>query len=155
MVLQDMDQQIKKLPKRKQNWIVEHKGDGKGLITSLGKITINKTLYTSKNEVDENGKPIQCYLLDKVLKLAPNQEMTEDVMANIYEEAVQTSYRKAGEIATIDGGVSKGTVKTLLHKTVFPSSFQIPMVKRVVENIYIDADEDHYHLQFQETKGDM
>ena len=81
--------------------------------------------------------------------------MTEDVMANIYEEAVQTSYRKAGEIATIDGGVSKGTVKTLLHKTVFPSSFQIPMVKRVVENIYIDADEDHYHLQFQETKGDI
>ena len=72
MVLQDMDQQIKNLPKRKQNWIVEHKGDGKGLITSLGKITINKTLYTSKNEVDENGKPIQCYLLDKVLKLAPN-----------------------------------------------------------------------------------
>ena len=51
-------------------------------------------------------------------------------MANIYKEAVQTSYRKAGEEATSIEGVSKQTVKNQLHKLKFPKSFQIPEVKK-------------------------
>ena len=155
LALQDMDDKIYNLPARKKNWYVERKGVGKGLITSLGKITIQKTLYVSKNEVDENGKSLHSYLLDKVLGLEPNQEITEDVMRNVYQEAVQTSYRKGGELASADGGVSKGTVKNILHATKFPENYQKQKTKRVVEYLYIDADEDHYHLQFNQKKGDL
>ncbi len=153
-VLQEMNEMIKGLPERKQNWLVERKGDCKKYTTSVGDIIIRKTLYTSKTELDEEGKPLMCYLLDKVVGFTPNQAMTEDAMANIYEEAVQTSYRKGGEAASPDG-VTKSAVKDLLHKTKFPANFQIPQQKKEAENLYIDADEDHYHLQFQNKKGDL
>ena len=52
-------------------------------------------------------------------------------------------------------GVTKGTVKNVLHQIKFPKNFQIPEVKKVVDYLYIDADEDHYHLQFQNKKGDI
>lgn len=155
MMIQEMNQIIKDLPARKRKWVVEHKADGRQLLTSLGWISFTRSLYTSKTELNEKGMPLECYLLDRLLDIAPNQEMTEDVMAKIYSEAVQTSYRKAGEAATTEEGVTKATVKNLLHDTQFPKNFQIPEVKKQVENLYIDADENHYHLQFKETRGDI
>lgn len=154
MMVQGMNDRIREMPERKRNWVVEHKGDAKTLTTSLGDIIFLKTLYKSKNERNEDGKALTCYLVDKVLGLDPNQTMTEDVLANIYREAVQTSYRKAGEAAS-PSGITKGAVKDVLHKIQFPPNFRIPMVKKVVDYLYIDADEDHYHLQFQNKKGDL
>ena len=126
----EMDRLIKELPARKRKWVVEHKADGRQLLTTLGRISFSRVLYKSKTEVDEAGKPVSSYLLDNLMGLSSNQEMTENVMANIYQEAVQTSYRKAGEEATSIEGVSKQTVKNQLHKLKFPKSFQIPEVKK-------------------------
>ena len=153
-VIQELDDVIYQHPKRKEKWYVDHKEDEKKLLTSVGEVIYSKTLYKSKIELDEEGKPTYCYLLDQVLGLEPNQTMTEDVKANIYREAVQTSYRKGGEMACPEG-VTKGTVKNVLHQIKFPKNFQIPEVKKVVDYLYIDADEDHYHLQFQNKKGDI
>ena len=152
--IQEIDDKIRSMHVRKKNWVVEHKGDPKTLTTSLGNILFFKTLYTSKTELNENGKALECYLVDKVLGLAPNQTMTTDVKAGIYKEAVQTSYRKAGEIACPEG-VSKGAVKDIIHAIQFPPNYQIPMMKKEVEYLYIEADEDHYHLQFRDKKGDL
>ena len=113
--LKEMDMLIKGLPARKRKWVVEHRADGRQLLTTLGRISFSRVLYKSKTEVDDDGKPLCSYLLDNLMELSPNQEMTEDVMANIYKEAVQTSYRKAGEEATGIEGVSKQTVKNQLH----------------------------------------
>ena len=154
MVLQEMNDLIYNMPARKRNWVVERKGDDKKLITSVGEIRFKKTLYESKNKYDENGKPIQCYLLDKVMGLVPYQTMTEDAMANILNEAVQTSYRKGGEAASTDG-VTKGAVKDLLHSLKFPANYKKPLSKKEADYLYIEADEDHYHLQFQREKGDI
>ena len=153
-LIQEIDNKIFTMHVRKRNWVVERKGDPRSLYTSLGAIRFFRTLYTSKTELNDNGKPLQCYLVDKVLGLAPNQTMTADVRANIYLEGVQTSYRKAGEIACPEG-VTKGTVQNVLHAVRFPQKIQVPMVKKVVENLYIEADEDHYHLQFKNKKGDL
>lgn len=153
-MVQEINDQIRTMPVRKQSWVVERKGDPKTLTTSLGDILFFKTLYTSKSERNEEGKMVECYLVDKVLGIDPNQTMTEDALANVYKEAVQTSYRKAGEMASPEG-ITKGAVKDILHAIKFPQSFRIPMVKKVVEYLYIDADEDHYHLQFQKKKGDL
>lgn len=152
--LQEMNDLIKQMPERKEKWTVERKGDAKRLSTSVGDIIFQKTLYESKTELNEEGKPLTCYLIDKVLGLSPNQTMTEDVMANILEEAVQTSYRKGGEAASPDG-VTKGTVKNLIHGLKFPEDPAGPEEKKVVDYLYIEADEDHYHLQFRNKKGDL
>ncbi len=153
-IIQELDRIIYELPERKKNWIVERRSDCKKYTTSVGDIIVQKTLYESKTELNEEGKALKCYLLDKLLGLAPNQTMTEDAVANVFLEAVQTSYRKGGEVAS-PNGISKGAVKDLLHKTKFPANFQTPQQKKVVDYLYIDADEDHYHLQFKEKKGDL
>ena len=153
-IVTEMDQLIKELPERKLYWYVEKCDEKKHLTTTLGDIVFTKTLYTSKNDVDEDGKALSCYLLDKFLNLNKNQTMTDDVLAKVYEEAAQTSYRKAGEECT-PNSISKQTVKNELHKIQFPKSFQVPEKKKEVEYLYIDADEDHYHLQFKEHPGDI
>lgn len=80
-------------------------------------------------------KSIMCYLLDKTLGFTQNQRITDDAVAKIYEEAVQTSYRRGGEAVNNDDSVSKEAVKDLLHKTKFPPNFQIPEQKKKLVNL--------------------
>lgn len=50
------------------------------------------------------------YLLDRVLGLEKHERMTEDAMAAMLDEAVQTSYKRGGEESSLEGTVSKQTV---------------------------------------------
>ena len=145
--LEYMDNLIRINPKRKESWYVEKISD-KQLITSLGAINFKKTLYTNKKSREMK------YLLDDVIGLLPHERMTEDAQAKMLEEAVQTSYRRAGDSASISSGVSKQTVKNKLHVLKFPEDIK-PKEKKVVEYLYIDADEDHVSLQFNNKKGDL
>ena len=133
---------------RKQSWTVEaHRS--KELVTSLGTVKFNKTLYQNKSTGKYN------YILDDMLGLDPKQRMTDDAVALMLEEAVQTSYRRGGEMASILSEVSKQTVKNKLHSLNIPEVEKKITKKKVVEYLYIDADEDHVSLQFRETKGDL
>ena len=117
--LEEMDMAIKNSVKRKMNWHVEKKDCEKDLITTLGTVSFMKTLYVSK-EKNEDGKFEMCYLLDKVMGFEENQRLTEDAMVKVYEEAVQTSYRRGGESVNESDSISKTAVKDMLHKTKFP-----------------------------------
>lgn len=135
--------------KRKEGWEIV-KTDTKELTTSLGAVTFEKTLFKHK----ETGE--ECYLLDRVLELEKHGRLTEDAQARLLEEAVQSSYRRGGEAASLDdgAGVSKQTVKNKVHGLKFPPPLA-PEEKKVVDFLYIDADEDHVPLQFKERKGDL
>ena len=146
--LEMMDQMICDSGKRKLEWTVEQ-GCEKELITSLGTVKFHKTLFENK----QTGE--MCYLLDRILGLGKNERITEDALAAIYAEAVQTSYRKGGEAVSVLDTVSKQTVKNKLHELKFPQQWVAPSRKKVVDYLYIEADEDHIALQFREKKGDL
>jgi hypothetical protein len=146
--LESMDQMLQESPVRRKKWVVEAHSD-KQLTTSLGDVRFSKTLFTSK----ETGHSE--YLLDRILGLAPNERLTEDAEAKLLKEAVQTSYRRGGEKCSLLSEVSKQTVKNKIHKLEFPKNENRPPQKKVVDYLYIDADEDHVSLQFRETKGDL
>ncbi len=95
------------------------------------------------------------YLFDQILGLEQHQRMTPDAVKNVLEEATQTSYRKGGTRVNPIDYISPTAVKDLIHGLEFPPNFVVPMQKKVVDYLYIDADEDHAHLQFQEKKGDL
>lgn len=152
--LEEMDQMICNSPNRKKHWHIEDH-DKKDLLTSLGKVTFSKTLYVHKENRKPDGKQEMCYLLDKALGFTENERMTDEVKARVYKEAVQTSYRRGGATVSSEDIISKSAVKELLHKTKFPSNYTIPKKKKVVDYLYIEADEDHFHLQFQNQKGDL
>lgn len=139
------------LCKRKEiraGWHIVRK-DETSLLTSLGSVTYHKTLFRNK----ETGQ--YEYLLDRIMGLEKHARMTEDAEAKILEEAVQTSYRRGGENASMtDEVVSKETVMNKLHVLTFPKTEPQPE-KKALKYLYIDADEDHVSLQYWEKKGDI
>ena len=128
---------------RKKNWHIV-RTDTKQLITSVGTVTFEKTLFKNK----KTGKRV--YLLDKQLGIEDHERMTEDAEALLLEEAAQTSYKKAGEGISILETVSKQTVKDKVHSLVFPRN-DYAGEKKAVDYLYIDADEDHVAMQGTEN----
>lgn len=146
--LEGMNQQLKESGKRKTEWYIE-KDSQKQLITSLGTVHFTKTLFKNRKTGEME------YLLDRILGLEKHERMTEDAVAAMLEEAVQTSYRRGGEECSLEGCVSKQAVKQKLHTLKFPRDISKPEKKREVDYLYIEADEDHISLQFREKKGDL
>ena len=146
--LEEMNEMLRKSQKRVQHWVVESH-EKKQLITSLGTVTFKKTLFKNK----ESGK---CeYLLDRIIGLEKHERITEDALARMLKEAVQTSYRRGGEETSLTTDVEKQTVKNKIHALDFPKNTERPRRKKQVEYLYIEADEDHASLQFREKKGDL
>lgn len=146
--LEDTDKLIKESVLRKKHWNIE-RHDTKQLITSLGTVAFGKTLFVDK----ETGK--RAYLLDRMMGIEKHERFTEDAIANLLEEAVQTSYRRGGEAASLEDDVSKQAVMKKIHALEFPMDDSKPEKKKVVEYLYIEADEDHIALQFNKRKGDL
>lgn len=123
----------------RKDWYIVRK-DETMITTSLGDVTYNRTLF-------KNTKTgVRCYLLDKLLGIEPHTRMSEDAVARILEEAVDSTYRKGGANASISGSImSKETVMNKLHALEFPKTLH-EGEKKVVETLYIDADEDHVSL---------
>lgn len=151
MIAEEWESYDEILCKRKdlrRGWYIVRK-DETMITTSLGDVTYRRTLF-------KNTKTgASCYLLDKLLEIEPHTRMSEDAVARILEEAVDSTYRKGGANASISGSVmSKETVMNKIHALEFPQTLH-QGEKKVVETLYIDADEDHVSLQYIEKKGDI
>lgn len=145
---ESMDEELRTSGFRRKNWVISRR-DETSLITSLGTVKYQKTLFKNKN----TGA---CeYLLDRIMGLESHVRMTEDAEAQMLEEAVDSSYRKGGIRASMTEKVSKQTVKNKIHKLNFPLEMQQPKTKKQVPCLYIDADEDHVALQYLQKKGDI
>lgn len=145
--LQLMDQAIRSSQWRKREWSIVRK-DQTSLLTSVGMVRYEKTLFQNK-ETEESA-----YLLDRLLKQKPHERMTADAEAELYEEAVQSSYQKSGAECVPGQLVSRETVKNKIHALEFPKE-EAEAEKKRVKRLYVDADEDHIALQFLEEKGDV
>ena len=131
------------------DWHIVRK-DETTLLTSLGTLHYHKTLFRNKKTGAYE------YFLDRAMGLEEHARMTEDAEARILEEAVQTSYEKGGKAVSISSEeVSRETVKNKLHALKFPKKENYPHEKRIVDYLYIEADEDHIALQYREKKGDI
>ena len=132
----------------RSEWYIVRR-DETTLLTSLGSVTYHKTLFKNKFTGEHE------YLLDRIMGIEKHARMTEDAEAKLLEEAVETSYRKGGENASIsDDVVSKETVMNKIHVLEFPKA-EPQTEKKALKYLYIDADEDHVALQFLQEKGDI
>ena len=71
----------------------------------------------------------------------------DDARERILEDVIDSSYRKSGLVASILDGVNKQTVKNLIMETEIPKTKYINANKKVVDVLYIEADEDYVALQ--------
>ena len=144
--IEQVDEAIRQSPERKDSWVVDRKLP-KQLITSLGTVTFQKTLFKHK----QTGERV--FLLDNALGLEPHERLTEDTKVRILEETAESSYRKGG-IAGSRDALSKETVKNIIHDLTFPEEAPARKLKQV-EYLYLEADEDHTSLQFYDHRGDL
>ena len=128
-------------------WYIVRK-DETSLLTSLGDVKYHKTLFKNTSTGES------CYLLDQLMGLEHHARITEDAEARVLKEASESSYRKGGASASINGDfISKEAVMNKLHRLEFP--VLKANEKKEVKTLYIDADEDHVSLQYLEHKGDI
>lgn len=146
-VLTGMNQSLCESCERKEDWSIK-KYDTRKVLTSLGEVEFRHTLFQGKNGQGSR------YLLDEIIGLEPSQRILEDAVANILKEAAATSYRSGGDKACETEQVSPQTVKNIIHGLSFPPAEKTAVKKRV-RFLYIEADEDHIALQFQNRKGDL
>ena len=90
------DELLRKRKDLRPEWYVVRR-DENTLLTSLGSVRYHKTLF--KNKVTGEYE----YLLDRIMGLEKHARLTEDAEAQLLKEAVQTSYRRGGESASISG----------------------------------------------------
>ena len=124
--LEEMNTMLRNSQKRLQHWIVESH-DTKQLITTLGTVTFEKTLFTNR----ETGQSE--YLLDRIVNLEKHERISEDALARMLKEAVQTSYRRGGEETSLTTNVQKQTVKDKIHVLKFTKKTDKPEHKKEVK----------------------
>ena len=149
-VITEADKAFRRSNRRLAEWVVV-KTDTATKTTHIGDFSYEKTLFKNKTTGERK------YLVDVFLGFEPHDRLTEDALAEMFKEAVETSYRRGGKAASILSWVSKETVKDHLHELEFPEEMgtPLPLKKRTVEYLFIEADEDHIHLQFKVRKGDL
>ena len=138
------DEMIRQSGVRKLDYNI-HRKDDRSLISTVGDITFQHTLYRNK----ETGE--YKYLLDELLKLPEHERLTTMAEARILNEAEVYSYQHAAEsLSTKNETITKTTVMNKVHaiEEVIPAEGPLPQEeKKQVKFLYIEADEDHIHRQ--------
>jgi hypothetical protein len=145
-VLEDMDEFLRQDGVRKKDWEIVRK-DETGLLTTFGQIRYKRTYFKPK----QGGK--RKYLVDELVGIKPHDRMSADVVINTLDEAIESSYRKAGEKASYENEVSKQAVMNKVHTAkVQPPKLKYSE-KRDLRILYIEADEDHVAHQTKRKGG--
>ena len=131
---------IFKIKERKQQFESLEKDDRK-IISIFGDIDFKRRYYLDK----ENNQRV--YLLDEYFKIAPKERLLENVETRLIEEAIETNYEKAGKSVAYKTEISKQTVMNKISELKINLEEEKANTKRIVDNIYCIADEDHVHLQ--------
>ncbi len=148
-IYEQIDEEIFKSLVRKNKYYVEQKDMPRSLVDVMGTISFKRRGYVPK----QGGEYI--YLLDLIMGFDDNQKVTMAAAAKILEEAVESSYAKAGKKVNLTDQVSKETVKDIVHGLVVDFPIKELPEKKKLKNLHIVADEDHVAAQFWDKKGDL
>lgn len=131
---------IFKIKERKEQFESLEKDERK-IISIFGEIDFKRRYYLDKQTQQ------RVYLLDEYFKIAPKERLLENVETKLIEEAIETNYEKAGKVVAYKTEISKQTVMNKISEIKINLEEEKPSKKKIVDNIYCIADEDHVHLQ--------
>lgn len=137
--LETMDETLVKSHKRKKNWYIERKGDEKKMITVLGEISYKRTYFVSKKEKKYK------YLTDEMFGIKVHDRMDQVIKSKLVELSTDLSYRKSGKEILVP--VSGQTVMNKIRELNQIKYEVLEDSKKQIDILYVEADEDHIHLQ--------
>ncbi|PKM53668.1 MAG: hypothetical protein CVV00_11365 [Firmicutes bacterium HGW-Firmicutes-5] len=135
---------------RTNRYVIERSKDPNAFMSTCGEIRYTRTYFKSK----ETGDYI--YLADQACGITKNMRKSEDVVIEALNHVTDSSYRISGEHAVkTDDVISKQAIMKDIHSLEIPTLIPIVKKKKKVKILYINADEDHVSLQFNNKKGDL
>jgi hypothetical protein len=118
--------------------IIKHKDKTRRLLTTLGEVTLHRRLYYDKIEAR------YFFAADELLQIDKRARIEKGMQAQLIADATRSSYGKAAEIA--HRKVSRQTVHNIVRRLNDERLKVRAEGLKTVEHIYIEADEDHIHL---------
>lgn len=108
------------------------------MVSGMGELNLKRRLYFNK----ATGKYF--FAVDELLNMEKYSRIESELKTKLINDATITSYGKASKLS--NDCVSRQTVHNLV-KRVEPKSLEVQAKGlKAVEQIYIEADEDHIHL---------
>ncbi len=121
----------------KHNVILRHTKTRK-MVSELGELNLTRKLYFDK------AAARYFFAVDEILNIEKYSRVEGELKTKLINDATLTSYGKASKLS--NECVSRQTVHNLV-KGVEPKSLEVKAKGlKAVEQIYIEADEDHIHL---------
>ena len=126
----------------RKDWVVERRSDTKTIQSPFGQVTYQRT-YFKNRKTKKYG-----HLADLIVGYTPHQRLDTLLEADLLEQAIDRSYRKAGlsqEKHVPGTGVSGQTVLNIVRK-FHPEQIEVrkkSKMKKGCRILYIEADEDH------------
>ncbi|WP_169733583.1 ISLre2 family transposase [Clostridiisalibacter paucivorans] len=141
--LETVDSLVKQDNLRKEKWTVQRKADRKTIATIFGEVNYKRTYYKNKKTGEYK------YLSDQRLGIDIHDRLDSSLKAKLVDEAIESSYRKSGQIAVDSIDLTNQTVMNTIRELgdIPNDSVKITEKKKVVKTLYIEADEDHVALQ--------
>lgn len=143
--IEELDQAIASPSFDRGNWVIVKKDVPRTLETTLGPLHFERRYYRDKQTRAYR------FLSDVVVGIEPYQRVEDYLMLGLVEAAAGISYRQASE-QVCDGRISATAIMQGIRRITIPD-VQEPEVKRQVEELHIQADEDHVHLQQSHRKS--
>ena len=143
IVLESLDHQQRNSEVRKRTWTVVRKNDRKEILTPFGLLSYARSYYRHKESKE------YCYLVDEKAGIAPHSRVSESLKAELSETCSGVSYEKATlHISRYNTAlkVSRQTVSNCVKSFKAKPPTQLKE-KRRVQELYIEADEDHLKIR--------
>lgn len=142
-VLESLDDRQRNSDARKREWTVVRKNDRKEILTPFGLLSYERSYYRHKESKN------YCYLVDEKAGITPHSRVSESLKAELSEACSGMSYEKATiQVSRYNPElkVSKQTVSNCV-KAFKAKQLTEPKEKRRVQELYIEADEDHLKVR--------
>lgn len=123
---------------RDRHKIIMRNHKSRRMLTQMGEITLKRRLYFDKE------KQRYFFPVDEMLDIEKYSRIDTGLKKELLSNATLTSYGKASELS--GNKVSRQTVHNIIKKLPQEQAKVKPQGYKSVEKIYIEADEDHIHL---------
>ncbi|NLX75591.1 MAG: ISLre2 family transposase [Synergistaceae bacterium] len=139
--IEELDNAIFLAREERENFKVIKKDVPRNLETRHGLLEYSRRYYRDSETRNH------CYLTDLALSIEPYQRLEDNLQLSLVEAASSMSYRQASKLVCVNP-VSASTVMKAIRSVSVPElADENEQDKKKVDEIHIQADEDHVHLQ--------